>query len=151
VGKSTIVNGLVGTELLRVREIRDDDRGRHTTTSRHLVPLPSGGLLLDTPGMRTVILWEGEDGLDQTFGDIGLLAARCRFTDCRHESEPGCAVREALESGELDAGRWQSYTKLLREARFEARKADVRVRLEEQRKWKRIAVANRNRPDKRRI
>jgi ribosome biogenesis GTPase len=151
VGKSTIVNGLLGEEILRVQEIREDDRGRHTTTSRHLVPLPSGGMLLDTPGMRTVLLWEGEEGLDQTFSDIAALAERCRFSDCGHGSEPGCAIRQALESGELETGRWDRYTKLLREARFEARKVDSRLRLEEQRRWKRIAVANRNRPDKRRI
>ncbi|HET9252372.1 MAG TPA: ribosome small subunit-dependent GTPase A [Candidatus Eisenbacteria bacterium] len=151
VGKSTIVNGLLGEDLLRVREIRDDDRGRHTTTSRHLIPLPSGGMLLDTPGMRTVLLWEGEEGLDQTFGDIAALAADCRFTDCRHGTEPGCAIRAALESGVLAMERWLSYGKLLREARHEARKADVRLRMEEQRRWKRIAVAHRKRPDKRRF
>lgn len=151
VGKSTIVNELLGEERMRVREIRDDDRGRHTTTSRHLVPLPSGGMLLDTPGMRTVLLWEGEDGLDQAFEDVTAIAAACRFTDCGHGAEPGCAVRAAMESGELSAERWNSYEKLRREARYEARKANVKLRLEEQRRWKRIAVANRNRPDKRRF
>jgi ribosome biogenesis GTPase len=151
VGKSTIVNQLVGEDLMEVREIRDDDRGRHTTTSRHLVPLPSGGMLLDTPGMRTVLLWEGEEGLDHTFEDIAAIAAECRFTDCGHGTEPGCAVRAALESGALTQERWHSYGKLLREARHEARKANVRLRMEEQRRWKRIAVANRNRPDKRRF
>ena len=151
VGKSTIVNRLVGEELMAVREIRDDDRGRHTTTSRHLVPLPSGGMLLDTPGMRTVMLWEGEEGLEQTFEDITALAAGCRFTDCGHGSEPGCAIRAALESGTLTPERWRSYEKLLREARHEARKADVRLRLEEGRRSKRLAVAHRRRPDKRRI
>lgn len=151
VGKSTIVNGLLGEEILRVQEIRADDRGRHTTTSRHLVPVPSGGMLLDTPGMRTVLLWEGEEGLDQTFADIAGLAAQCRFTDCGHGSEPGCAVRAALDSGALEAARWERYGKLVREARYEARKADVRLRQEEQRRWKRITAALRSRPDKRRI
>jgi ribosome biogenesis GTPase len=151
VGKSTIVNELVGEDVMEVREIREDDRGRHTTTARHLVMLPSGGMLLDTPGMRTVLLWEGQEGLDQTFEDITALAARCRFRDCGHGSEPGCAVREALDSGSLEPARWQSYTKLLREARHEARKANHRLRMEEQRRWKRIAVANRNRPDKRKF
>jgi ribosome biogenesis GTPase / thiamine phosphate phosphatase len=149
VGKSTIVNELVGQELMRVREIREDDRGRHTTTSRHLVPLPSGGMLLDTPGMRTVLLWEGEEGLDQTFEEIAALAATCRFTDCRHELEPGCAVRNALETGALDAARWQSYTKLLREARHQAMKTNVRLRQEEHRRVRRLHTALRKRPDKR--
>ena len=151
VGKSTIVNRLVGEDVMEVREIRDDDRGRHTTTSRHLVLLPSGGMLLDTPGMRTVLLWEGQEGLDQTFEDIAAIAATCRFSDCGHGTEPGCAVQAALESGALAPERWQSYLKLLREARFEARKANVRLRLEEQRRWKRIALAHRKRPDKRRF
>lgn len=151
VGKSTIVNRLMGEDLMEVREIRDDDRGRHTTTSRHLALLPSGGLLLDTPGMRTVILWEGQEGLDQTFEDIAAIATECRFTDCGHGTEPGCAVRAALDSGALAPERWHSYQKLLREARHEARKADVRLRMEEQRRWKRVAVALRKRPDKRRF
>lgn len=151
VGKSTIVNRLLGEDRMAVREIRDDDRGRHTTTARHLVPLPTGGLLLDTPGMRTVLLWEGEEGLEHAFEDIAALAARCRFTDCGHGSEPGCAVREALESGTLEPSRWQSYTKLLREARHQARKTDARLRMEEQRRWRRIHLEYRRRPDKRRI
>jgi ribosome biogenesis GTPase len=151
VGKSTIVNRLVGEAVMEVREIRDDDRGRHTTTSRHLVLLPTGGMLLDTPGMRTVLLWEGQEGLDQTFEDIAAIGATCRFTDCGHGTEPGCAIRAALESGALAPERWQSYLKLLREARFEARKANVRLRLEEQRRWKQRTVAYRKRPDKRRF
>lgn len=151
VGKSTIVNRLLGEDRMRVREIREDDRGRHTTTARHLVPLPAGGLLLDTPGMRTVLLWEGEEGLTHAFEDVAALAARCRFTDCGHGSEPGCAVRDALESGTLEATRWQSYAKLLREARYQARKTDVRLRMEEQRRWRRIHMEYRRRPDKRRI
>jgi ribosome biogenesis GTPase / thiamine phosphate phosphatase len=151
VGKSTMVNVLVGEDLMRVREIRDDDRGRHTTTARHLVPLPSGGMLLDTPGMRTVLLWEGEEGIDQTFEDVAALATQCRFSDCGHGSEPGCAVRGALESGTLEQARWQSYTKLLREAKHQARKTDHRLRIEQQRRWRRITLNYRKRPDKRRI
>ncbi|HKQ18300.1 MAG TPA: ribosome small subunit-dependent GTPase A, partial [Candidatus Eisenbacteria bacterium] len=107
VGKSTIVNQLLGREEMRVREIReDDDRGRHTTTARHLVVLPGGGMLIDTPGMRTVLMWEGEEGLAQTFQDIEALASECKFRDCTHGSEPGCAVHRALGSGALDPGRW---------------------------------------------
>jgi ribosome biogenesis GTPase / thiamine phosphate phosphatase len=150
VGKSTIVNRLAGEELLRVREIReDDDRGRHTTTSRRIVLLPSGGMLLDTPGMRAVILWEGEEGLSQAFEDVESIASGCRFRDCKHDSEPGCAVRAALADGSLDTGRYASYGKLQREARYQASKTDYRVRMQEQRKWRRIHMEARRRPDKR--
>ena len=150
VGKSTIVNRLRGEELLRVADIRDDGRGRHTTTARHLVTLPGGGMLLDTPGMRTVLMWEGEEGLKTAFDDIETIAAKCRFRDCSHDAEPGCAVREALETGSLDEGRFRNYRKVGREIAFEARKTDVRLRLEEQRRWKRIHLEARRRPDKRR-
>ena len=149
VGKSTIVNRLRGEEVMRVKDIRDDDRGRHTTTSRHLVLLPGGGMLLDTPGMRTVLMWEGEEGLKTTFEDVEAIAAQCKFRDCKHEAEPGCAVRAGLESGELDPGRYNNYRKVGKEIAFEARKTDVRLRLEEQRRWKKIHLAARKRPDKR--
>ena len=151
VGKSTLVNRLLGEERFEVKEIREDGRGRHTTTSRHLVVLPSGGLLIDTPGMRTVLLWEGEEGLARAFEDVEALRARCRFRDCTHTSEPGCAIREALETGELDAARYRSYDKLQREARHEAAKTDIRLRLERARKWRRIHMEARQRPDKRRF
>lgn len=151
VGKSTILNTLVGREQMRVQEIRADDRGRHTTTARHLVPLPRGGLLIDTPGMRTVILWEGEEGLGKAFGDVEAVAAECRFRDCTHAAEPGCAVRDAIEAGTLDAARFRSYAKLGREAKRMAMKTDVRLREEEKRKWKRIHSAQRARPDKRNV
>lgn len=150
VGKSTIVNRLAGEDLMRVQEIRDeDDRGRHTTTSRRIVPLPGGGLLLDTPGMRTVMLWEGDEGLSQTFEDVESVAAACRFRDCKHESEPGCAVRAALGNGSLDAGRYASYGKLQREVRHQAMKTDRKLRMAEQRKWMLIHREARRRPDKR--
>jgi ribosome biogenesis GTPase len=114
VGKSTIVNALVGEERLATQEVRaDDHRGRHTTSHRELIVLPAGGVVLDTPGMRELQLWEAD--LEQTFGDVEEIAARCRFTDCAHESEPECAVREALADGTLDSERWQSYVKLQRE------------------------------------
>lgn len=151
VGKSTIVNRLVGEDLMEVRDIRVDGRGRHTTTSRHLVMLPGGGMLLDTPGMRTVLMWGGEEGVAQAFEDIAELAAGCRFGDCTHASEPGCAVRGALAAGSLDAGRFQSYLKLQREVRHQAMKSDHRLRLAEQRKWRRIHLEARRRPDKRGI
>ena len=152
VGKSTIVNQLLGREEMRVREIReDDDRGRHTTTARHLVVLPGGGMLIDTPGMRTVLMWEGEEGLAQTFQDIEALASECKFRDCTHGSEPGCAVHQALGSGVLDPGRWKSYLKLQREVRHEASKTDVRIRQEQAKKWRRIHLEARRRPDKRKL
>lgn len=149
VGKSTLVNGLMGTQVMDVRAIREDGRGRHTTTARHLVALPGGGLLLDTPGMRTVLLWEGEEGIAKTFDDVEAVARRCRFRDCTHRSEPGCAVREALEKGELDADRMRSYEKLEREARHHAAKVDPKVRRDLQRRWRAIHLEARRRPDKR--
>jgi ribosome biogenesis GTPase len=114
VGKSTIVNALAGEELLATQEVRaDDQEGRHTTTHRELILLPGGGVILDTPGMRELQLWDAD--LGQTFGDVEEIAANCRFSDCGHDSEPGCAVREALADGTLEADRWESYVKLQRE------------------------------------
>ena len=114
VGKSTIVNALAGEELLATQEVRaDDQEGRHTTTHRELIVLPAGGVILDTPGMRELQLWDAD--LGQTFGDVEEIVAQCRFSDCGHESEPGCAVREALADGTLEPDRWHSYVKLQRE------------------------------------
>jgi len=151
VGKSTIVNRLLGEDMMRVREIREDDRGRHTTTSRQLIILPGGGMLLDTPGMRTVLMWEGEAGLAHAFKDIEEIAAVCKFRDCSHQSEPGCAVRAALESGALDPARFQNYRKVGREILHEAKKTDVRLRMAENRRWRRIMLEQRRRPDKRKL
>jgi ribosome biogenesis GTPase len=118
VGKSTILNTLLGRERQRTQAARsDDDRGRHTTTRRELVLLPGGGALVDSPGMRAIGLWDADAGLDEAFADIETLAADCRFGDCRHESEPGCAVRHAIETGELAAERLDSQRKLERELR----------------------------------
>ena len=114
VGKSTIVNALAGEELLETQEVRADDQaGRHTTTRRELILLPGGGIVLDTPGIRELQLWDAD--LEQTFGDIEEIARRCRFTDCAHDREPGCAIRDALADGSLPHDRWQSYLKLQRE------------------------------------
>lgn len=151
VGKSTILNTLLGAERMRVREIRADDRGKHTTTSRHLMPLPQGGLLIDTPGMRTVLLLESEEGVSRAFGDVEAVAVECRFRDCTHGTEPGCAVREAIDAGTLDAARFRSYVKLGREARRMAMKTDARLREAEKRKWKQRHLEQRNRPDKRKV
>ena len=119
VGKSTLVNTLVGQSLQATRGIRsDDDKGRHTTTSRSLYRLPSGALLLDTPGMREIQLADCGDGIDDTFEEIVALASHCKFSDCQHDQEPGCAVREAIKAGNLDERRLQSYLKLKKEQAF---------------------------------
>jgi ribosome biogenesis GTPase len=116
VGKSSLVNRLLGESRQEVQSIREsDDRGRHTTTHREMIRLPQGGLLIDNPGMREFQLWGEGANLDGQFGDISELATRCRFADCRHECEPGCAVLEAVERDELDSRRLESYRKLGRE------------------------------------
>jgi ribosome biogenesis GTPase / thiamine phosphate phosphatase len=143
VGKSTLVNRLSGREVLAVREIRSDGRGRHTTTHRELVLLPQGGVLLDTPGMRELQLWEAPTGLTTTFGDVEALAVECRFADCSHEREPGCAIRAALADGTLDAERWTSYRKLQRELRALAVRQDARLSSEERKKRRRFARSQR--------
>ncbi|WP_123041604.1 ribosome small subunit-dependent GTPase A [Cohnella candidum] len=123
VGKSTLLNWLADEAVQRVQGIREDDaRGRHTTTHRELFLLPSGALLMDTPGMRELQLWDAQDGWQEAFSDIAELALRCRFRDCTHRSEAGCAVREALETGELDAKRYANYGKTERELARLARK-----------------------------
>lgn len=127
-GKSTLANRLTGEELLAEQEVRKDGKGRHTTTHRQLLRLPSGGLLIDTPGLRSVALWE-QDSLDEgAFADVEQLAAQCRFSDCAHEAEPGCAVREALADGTLDADRWDSYRTLRAEAEQVARSRETTAR-----------------------
>ena len=139
VGKSTITNRLIGSEVQRTQEVRlADARGRHTTTHRELFLLPSGGLVLDTPGMRELQLLVSEYGFRETFDDVEMLAAECRFGDCRHEGEPGCAVRGALESGELDAERFANYRKMEAEMRHAATLVDQRKAQEEKSRVKRI-------------
>jgi ribosome biogenesis GTPase len=143
VGKSTLVNRLAGREVLVTREIRDDGKGRHTTTHRELVPLPGGAVLLDTPGMRELQLWEASDGLATTFVDVEELAAECRFADCNHETEPGCAIRAGLASGDLDRERWDSYRKLQRELHALAVRQDARLGAEERKKRRRFERSRR--------
>jgi ribosome biogenesis GTPase len=130
VGKSTIVNHLAGRALMPTAEIGADGRGRHTTRHRELVPLAGGGLVLDTPGLRELQLWDVGDGLETTFEDVASLAARCRFSDCGHASEPGCAIREALRRGELTRDRYESWRKLQRELARLERRLDKRARAE---------------------
>ncbi len=153
VGKSTLVNALAGRELMLTQGIRADDaRGRHTTTHRELVLLPSGALLLDTPGMRELGLWDAEAGLGATFGDleqeIEILAKGCRYRDCQHRREPDCAVRDALEAGQLDQDRWQSWQKLQRELAHLERRDDPVAREAHRKQW--ISISKRNRAENRR-
>ncbi|HYM97835.1 MAG TPA: ribosome small subunit-dependent GTPase A [Candidatus Sulfotelmatobacter sp.] len=144
-GKSTLINRLVGSELMRTRAIHRSGEGRHMTSHRQLVQLPRGGMIIDTPGLREAQLWEGEEALGNLFEDVEHLALRCRFRDCAHESEPGCAIKAALADGTLAEGRFRSYEKLLRELRSIEVRSDARLRQDERRKWKQISVANRAR------
>lgn len=140
VGKSTLINQLTGDDHLKVQTVREhDDRGKHTTTHRELSLLPAGGLVLDTPGMRELQLWEGDKSLQLVFDDIEALAGRCFFSDCRHQDERGCAVREALVAGTIDPGRYQSYEKLQKELKYVARRKDKLSEIREKKKWKQLA------------
>jgi ribosome biogenesis GTPase / thiamine phosphate phosphatase len=142
VGKSSIVNSLIGQELLRTRDVRDwDSRGRHTSTARQLVLLPGHGVLIDTPGMRELQLWETGQAVHEAFDDIHALAAGCRFRDCRHGAEPGCAVRAAVAAGEFPGIRLESFHKLLDEQEHQHRQQDQRALLEEKRRWKVLTKA----------
>lgn len=139
VGKSTIINRLLGRAVQAVLEVREgDDRGRHATTARQLFALPGGGLVMDTPGMRELSLWSDGAGVEKTFGDIETLARDCRFQDCGHKSEPGCAIRKAVEDGQLDGARLESWRKLQRELAFLKRKRDKGLLAAERDKWKPI-------------
>jgi ribosome biogenesis GTPase len=146
VGKSTIVNGLLGESRQATREVRThDSRGQHTTTHRMLIPLPGGGALIDTPGLRELALWAGQPALDEAFADIAALAAQCRFRDCRHAGEPGCAV-----AGTVDPARWASYLKLQSEIRYHERATDLQAALAVKRQWKSIHKEMRKHPKYRR-
>ena len=149
-GKSTLANALIGDDVLATGAVREGDhRGRHTTTSRQLVPIPSGGVLIDTPGLRAVGVWRGEEGLAAAFADVEAFVEQCKFRDCRHESEPGCGVISAVESGELAPERVASYRKLLREVEHAEHAHDVQFQQARKQKWKTITKANRSRPKKR--
>ncbi|MBB1254093.1 ribosome small subunit-dependent GTPase A [Streptomyces sp. OF3] len=137
-GKSTLANALIGRHAMTVQGVRDrDDKGRHTTTTRELHLLPDGGVLIDTPGLRGVGLWDAGDGIDRAFAEIEELTADCRFPDCGHRSEPGCAVLAALADGGLPARRWESYLKLRRENERLAARTDARIRAAQRKEWKR--------------
>lgn len=146
VGKSTLINALVGEEVLPTVAVREEDqKGRHTTTEREMIRLPKGGLIIDTPGLREIQLWEGEEGVADAFPEITQLAAGCKFTDCQHETEPGCAVRGAVQNGNLSAHRLHGFRKLKREVvQFES-KHDVRLQAEQKRKSKQLTRGLRDR------
>jgi len=153
VGKSTIINGILGDGNLRTGSVREyDGKGRHTTTTRQMIILPDGGIVIDTPGLREIQAWGDDEGIERTFEDIETLAESCRFGDCTHRNEPGCAVREAIKNGELDGGRFKSYLKLKKEIKYMSIRKDQRARIDESRKWKKIVVARRQmtKQDKRR-
>ncbi|MGV9332476.1 ribosome small subunit-dependent GTPase A [Nocardia sp. NPDC003726] len=143
-GKSTLANALLGAEVFATNAVRDTDKkGRHTTVHRELRPLPGGGTLIDTPGLRGVGLWDAGEGIEKTFSDIETLAAQCRFGDCAHHGEPGCAVREAIDNGELTQRRLDSYDKLARENEWMLARTDKRLRAERERAWRDITKHHR--------
>jgi ribosome biogenesis GTPase / thiamine phosphate phosphatase len=144
VGKSSLVNRLLGEERQETHDIRSDGvRGRHTTTRRELIPLSGGGLILDTPGMRELQLWEADEGFDSTFRDVAELASQCRFNDCAHDTEPGCAVREAVSTGVLEPERLASYRKLQSELAHLERRVDKRLAADERKKRRNFARSRR--------
>lgn len=146
-GKSTVVNALAGGEVMATGDVRGvDGKGRHTTSHRELVVLPSGAIVIDTPGLRGVALTGSQEGLSLAFSDVEELAAACRFADCAHVGEPGCAVQASIDAGDLSAARMESWRKLQRELAFQARRTDARLAAEERAKWKARAKANRSRP-----
>jgi len=141
VGKSSLVNALAGKEIMETAEIREDDsKGRHTTTHRQLIMLPSGAMIIDTPGMREMGMWDVTDGLDRTFADVEKYLGQCRFHDCSHTNEPGCAVLSAIKCGELSPERWNYYIQLKREAKFTDDKDNYL--LQKEKKFKEIAKLN---------
>lgn len=146
VGKSTLTNQLMGSAVQTTQAVRaDDSHGRHTTTSRTMVRLPTGALLIDTPGMRELQLWLAEDSVDETFTDIETLARQCRFRDCQHQSEPGCAIQAALATGELSVKRLGSYQKLQKEQAYVHRRQDQPAQSNSKARWKSITKTIRQR------
>lgn len=143
-GKSTLANALLGVDVMEVQATRDaDGKGRHTTTTRNLLALPGGGVLIDTPGLRGVGLWDAGTGVGQVFAEIEELAAECRFLNCAHTAEPGCAVLDAVDSGALAQRRFDSYRKLLRENQYIVAKTDARLRAEIRKDWKKKGAEGR--------
>jgi ribosome biogenesis GTPase len=148
VGKSTLINSFLGYHALPTHPLREDGRGRHTTTRRELVLLPTGGIVIDTPGMRELQLWTADDGIGAAFQDVEELAAQCRFSDCAHDTEPDCAIQAALADGTLDPERLDSYERLQRELRRLAAKIDKRARAEERKRVRAFSRSIRQLPQK---
>ena len=149
VGKSSLANAICGDGTMAVQDIREDDaKGRHTTTHRELIKIPTGGVLIDTPGMREFQLWDNSKSLDTSFKDIETFAAACKFNDCQHNNEPGCRVQEALATGDLTEDRYASYLKLQKELAFLERKIDRAAQTKERNKWKKVTKSMRNHPSK---
>ncbi|MFI5176156.1 MAG: ribosome small subunit-dependent GTPase A [Terriglobia bacterium] len=149
VGKSTIINALRGDALQRVQSVRlSDDRGRHTTTSRQMIVLPDGGVVVDTPGMRELQLWESDAGLSQAFEDLEALGRGCRFRDCQHRGEPGCAIPQAIEDGTLPRERLENYQKMQAELRFLETKTDPEAQRAVKERWKKLCKAQKRGPKK---
>jgi len=146
VGKSSLVNALAGAEVLVTRDIRDDGMGRHTSVRRELVPVPWGAVVIDTPGLRGVQLWDADEGLDTAFSDIVALEEGCRFSDCSHVGEPGCAVQAAVAAGALSARRLASWDRLRREQTWLAARYDARLRAEQRARWRRMTREMRRHP-----
>ncbi len=141
VGKSTIINGLLGSERQKVNMVSDHvGKGQHTTTTRELILLPNGGMVVDTPGMRELQLFESKKGLDTAFEDLEQLAEQCRFFDCNHQSEPGCAVREAINDGSIDSERVENYFKLKKELFYNSERQTKSSRVIEKEKWRSIKI-----------
>ncbi len=151
VGKSTLVNRILGEERMATAAVRASDaKGRHTTTHRQLLPIPGGGVLIDTPGMRELGLWDDGAGVDAAFPEIEARLGDCRFHDCGHGNEPGCAIRAALDGGEIDEARWAHYQKLKREAARLEERRNPQARAERRDRQRKFAKKIRKRPDKRR-
>lgn len=143
VGKSTLVNTLIGKEVMKTGEIREEDsRGRHTTTSRNLIMLPNGAMIIDTPGMREIGMWESEEGIDKTFQDIEKCIGFCKYSNCTHTNEPGCKILDAIENGEISMERYNAYVKLKNEAKY-AENAESYLKAKRE-KFKEIAKKNKN-------
>jgi len=141
VGKSTLINRILGVELQRVNEVREgDDRGKHTTTHRQLLLIPEGGLIMDTPGMRELQLWDADEGVTSTFDDIDRLVTQCRFNDCNHNNEPGCAIRAALTTGELEQSRYNNFLKMNKELAYINNKVAGSLRSEQKHKGKQMST-----------
>ncbi len=149
VGKSSLTNSICGTATMAVQTIRENDaKGRHTTTHRELVVIPTGGVLIDTPGMREFQLWENNDSLESGFKDIESLMSLCKFNDCQHQNEPGCAIQQALDDGTLPLERYTSYKKLQKELAYLNRKMDRAAQSAERNKWKKVTKTMRKHPSK---